>query len=75
MHFSKRFVPYHSYIKLAKIRVLLENLAHIEKQSVFSIETLFDYPLAHIKFMQKMRTILSLNELLRAMHYCNGYIM
>ena len=36
------FIPYHSYSKIDKNWLLLENLAHIERQSVFLIETLHD---------------------------------
>ena len=42
-HFSKCPVSFSiiPIVKLAKLWVLLENLAHIERQSVFAIETLF----------------------------------
>ena len=35
-----RFVPRHSYSKSGKKGLLFENLAHVENQSVFEIETL-----------------------------------
>ena len=38
-----RFIPYHSYSKIGKIWILLENLAHIKRQSVFSIQLLCNY--------------------------------
>ena len=35
-----RFVPYRSYVKMAKLRLFLENLAHVERQSVFKLPNL-----------------------------------
>ena len=37
------FVPYHSYSKIGKHMDTQGKLAHVKRQTVFSIETVFNY--------------------------------
>ena len=38
-----RFIPDHSFLKLAKVWIFVENLPQTKRHSVFSIETLCSY--------------------------------